>query len=229
VAAAIAWVGEHIAPPSRTLIYKVATQTARLLGAAKRSAWLTAVVILWLASATGGLWVLWAYDNKPGTAANPSAHWPATSRLARAADGPTLVLFAHPQCSCSPASLGELAEVLARAEARPRTYVVFLKPSSVADGWERTALWQQAARLENVTVVRDDDGREAQQFSAATSGQTFLYDSRGVLQFSGGITSARGHAGDSAGRSALVSLLNQLETSHPRTNVFGCPLFASAN
>jgi hypothetical protein len=205
------------------------TRISRLLAAAKGSVWLAAVVIVWLASATGGLWVLWAYDNKPGIAANPSARWPATSRLAPAADGPTLVLFAHPQCSCSPASLGELAEVLARAEARPRTYVVFLKPSSVADGWERTALWQQAARLENVTVIRDDDGREAQQFSAATSGQTFLYDSRGVLQFSGGITSARGHAGDNAGRAALISLVNRLETAHPRTNVFGCPLFASAN
>lgn len=206
-----------------------ATRLLRLLAAAKGSIWLAAVVILWLGSATGGLWILWAYDNKPGTAANPSARWPATSRLAPAADGPTLVLFAHPQCSCSPASLSELAEVLARAEARPRTYVVFLKPSSVADGWERTALWRQAERLQNVTVIRDDDGREAQQFGVATSGQTFLYDSRGVLQFSGGITSARGHTGDNAGRAALTSLLNRLETSHPRTNVFGCPLFASAN
>ena len=168
---------------------------------------------LWLASATGGLWVLWAYDNKPGTAANPSPRWPATSRLAPASDGPTLVLFAHPQCSCSPASLGELAELLARVRTRPRTYVVFLKPSGVADGWERTALWQTAAQIENVTVVRDDDGLEAQRFSAATSGQTFLYDSRGVLQFSGGITSARGHAGDNAGRTALIALVDRLETS----------------
>ena len=90
-------------------------------------------------------------------------------------------------------------------------------------------MWQPAARIQNVTVVRDDDGLEAQRFGAATSGQTFLYDSQGVLQFSGGITSARGHAGDNAGRAALISLLNRLETSQPRTNVFGCPLFASAN
>ncbi len=44
-----------------------------LLAAAKRSVWFAAVVALWLASATGGLWVLWAYDNKPGIAANPAA------------------------------------------------------------------------------------------------------------------------------------------------------------
>ena len=175
------------------------------------------------------LWVLWAYDNKPGTAANPSPRWPATSRLAPAADGPTLVLFAHPQCSCSPASLGELAEVLARVRTRPRTYVVFLKPSGVADGWERTALWQTAAQIENVTVVRDDDGLEAQRFSAATSGQTFLYDSAGSAAVqrrhhrrararrrqrrTGGAHRAPG----SAARPATAA----------RT-VFGCSLFAAA-
>ena len=81
----------------------------------------------------------------------------------------------------------------------------------------------------SVTVVRDDDGREAQRFGAATSGQTFLYDSRGALEFSGGITSARGHAGDNAGRTALISLVDRLETSQRRTQVFGCPLFAPLN
>jgi hypothetical protein len=209
------------------LSYQIAPRVARFCAAAKPSAWLVAVVVVWLASATGGLWVLWAYDNQPGTAASAPLRWPTATRLVAAADRATIVLFAHPQCSCSPASLGELAEVLARARTRPRTYVVFLKPSSVADGWERTALWQQATRLPNVTVIRDDDGLEARQFGAATSGQTFLYDSQGLLQFSGGITSARGHAGDSAGRTALLSLLDRQETSAPRTNVFGCPLFAS--
>lgn len=188
-----------------------------------------AVVAVWLVASASGLWVLWAYDNKPGVSATPAARWPAASRLERAADRATLVLLAHPQCSCTPASIGELAEVLARVRSAPRTYVVFLKPSTFADGWERTALWQAAARLPNVTVVRDDDGMEARQFGAATSGQTFLYDSQGVVQFSGGITSARGHAGDNPGRAALISLLDRLDTDHRRTRVFGCPLFASAN
>ena len=195
----------------------------------KRSAWLIACVAVWLVSAAGGLWVVWAYDNKPGVAATPSSGWPAMSRLERAADRPTLILLAHPQCSCTPASLGEFAEVLARVRTPPRAYVVFLKPSAFGDGWERTTLWQAATRIPNVTVVRDDDGLEARAFGAATSGQTFLYDSRGELQFSGGITSARGHAGDNPGRAALISLLESLDTDHRRTNVFGCPLFASVN
>ena len=52
----------------------------------------------------------------------------------------------------------------------------------------------------------------------------------------GGITVARGHAGDNAGRSELVSLLNREQSARARTlnpeqshrdatSVFGCPLF----
>ena len=52
-------------------------------------------------------------------------------------------------------------------------------------------------------MLRDDDGAEARRFGAETSGQTLLYDARGALAFSGGITGARGHAGDNAGRASL--------------------------
>ena len=189
---------------------------------------LGALVMLWLACAVGGLVVVWAYENGPGKPATVESEWPANTSLERAADRPTLVLLAHPQCTCTRATLGELAEALARAEALPKTYVVFLKPSSMPDGWEQTELWKTAAALPNATVVRDDDGREAERFGAATSGQTMLYDARGVLLFSGGITGARGHAGDNAGRSSIVALLNRRHGTHASTNVFGCSLFASA-
>jgi hypothetical protein len=87
-----------------------------------------------------------------------------------------------------------------------------------------------------VTVVRDDDGREARRFGVEASGETLLYDADGSLLFSGGITAARGHAGDNAGRTELVSLLNHEPSSRTNivdrtgshrdaTSVFGCPLF----
>jgi hypothetical protein len=195
---------------------------------ATRSWWIASVAAVWLASTVGGLCVLWAYENGPGIAANAQEKWPAETALELAADRPTLVFLAHPQCVCTRASLGELAEALARAGSRPRTYVVFLKPSSFADGWEKTGLWEAAAALPDTTVLRDDDGREARRFGAATSGQTMLYDANGTLLFSGGITAARGHAGDNGGRTAVVSLLDHLETHHRTTNVFGCSLFSAA-
>ena len=185
--------------------------------------------MLWLVCAVGGLFLVWAYDNGPGVPANADSEWPVNTSLEPATDRPTLVLLAHPQCTCTRATLGELAEALARAQSLPKTYVVFLKPSSMPDGWEQTDLWKTAAALPNATVVRDDDGREAERFGAATSGQTMLYDARGSLLFSGGITGARAHSGDNAGRAALVALLNRQPGAYASTtNVFGCSLFASA-
>ena len=191
--------------------------------------WFGAVAVVWLCSAAAGLAVLWNYDNAPGETALPPSSWPSGSHLTRATETSTLIMLAHPQCSCTRASLGELAEVLARAEVRPKTIVVFLKPSTFGDGWEQTELWRMAARLPNVSVVRDDDGVEARSFGAATSGQTFLYDKRGALLFSGGITGARAHQGDNAGRQSVVALLNSAPRARSATSVFGCPLFATGS
>jgi hypothetical protein len=190
--------------------------------------WICAVASVWLAVAVAGLFVVWSYDNGAGIAAAATPEWPATTRLVRAGDRPTLVFIAHPQCTCTRASLDELAEALARATSAPRTYIVFVKPSSMPDGWEKSELWNRAARLPGATIVRDDDGREAEVFGAATSGQTFVYDAEGSLQFSGGITGSRGHAGDNAGRASVVAVLNHLKSDRATAKVFGCSLFAAA-
>jgi hypothetical protein len=195
-------------------------------GAPGRSRLVWAFAALWIIAVVAGLTVLWAWENTPGAAGDAPAQWPAASGLSRAADAPTLVLFAHPQCSCTRASLGEFAEILARATTRPRTYVVFLKPAGFGVDWEKTDLWRAATNLPGVIVLRDDEGLEATRFGVITSGQTMLYDQSGALIFSGGITGARGHAGDNAGRASLVSLLNQGKTDLSSTSVFGCPLFA---
>jgi len=193
--------------------------------APKGSVWLWAVGVVWLVGAVAGLWVLWAYENKPGESASSPKRWPTETRLARSPGQPTLVLLAHPQCTCTRASLAELAEVLGRSRTPPKTYVLFLKPSQFFDGWEKTDLWRTASALPNATIVRDDDGLEAGRFGAMTSGQTLLYDADGTLLFSGGITGARGHAGDNAGRAALIALLDHKTPAHRATSVFGCSLF----
>ena len=194
---------------------------------AKQPVWFWGFALLWLGAAVAGLWVVWAYDNTPGIAAISQRRWPAATKLARSDKQPTLVLLAHPQCFCTRASLAELAEVLGRARTVPKTYVVFLKPVGFAEGWEKTDLWRAASALPNVTVVRDDEGREMQHFGAVTSGQTFLYNEHGELIFSGGITGARAHAGDNAGRAALIALLDRKQPPARSTSVFGCSLFGS--
>jgi hypothetical protein len=187
--------------------------------------WVWLLAAVWLAGITSGLWVVWAYDNRPGTDASAPRQWPADATLVPATDRPTLLFVAHPQCSCTRASIEELGEVLARTSNHPKTYVLFLKPSTFEDGWEKTDLWRRAAALPDVIVLRDDDGREVRRFGIETSGQTLLYDSRGMLIFRGGITGSRGHAGDNAGEAALVTLLAKGQADRSETSVFGCPLF----
>jgi hypothetical protein len=201
----------------------------------RRGLW-AAFTAVWLLAAIAGMSVISRFDNAPGIGANAPVRWPADSILARSPGQPTLVLLAHPRCDCTRASLDELAETLARTATRPKTYVLFLKPEEFSNGWEQTDSWRQAVAIPDVMVVRDSSGLEARRFGAATSGQTLLYDAGGTLLFSGGITAARGHAGDNAGRSELVSLLNRGPSSpavtlnrgqsaRDATSVFGCPLF----
>jgi hypothetical protein len=115
---------------------------------------------------------------------------------------------------------------MTQAQGRVTAYVLFVRPPGFSEGWEQTDLWASAAAIPGVTALRDDGGVEAGRFHAATSGQTALYDAAGNLLFSGGITGARGHAGDNAGRAAVVSLLTTGEAERRDAPVFGCPLSA---
>lgn len=191
----------------------------------KRRYMLFAACAAWVLMIGAGLGLLWGYENAPGAVAATPARWPAESRIRPAADRATLVMLAHPHCPCTRASVGELDRLMAQAQGRVTAYVLFLKPSGSTDNWERTDLWQSAARIPGVNVVADDGGVESRRFHALTSGQTALYDEAGRLLFSGGITGSRGHSGDNAGRSAIVSLLTAGEAEAAETFVFGCPLY----
>jgi hypothetical protein len=181
--------------------------------------------IFWLAAVSTGLWILWGYENTPGVSAKPPVSWPTDSRIQRAQDRATLVMLVHPRCPCTRATMGELGALMAHAQGRLTAYVLFLKPAGFSEDWEKTDLWQSAASIPGVNVMIDEDGAEARLFNSSTSGQTILYDSTGRLLFSGGITGSRGHSGDNAGRSAIVSLVNAGAADRAETLVFGCPLF----
>lgn len=184
--------------------------------------------VLWALTATAGLIRLWAYAETPGPAATASNRWPAASHLAHDRQRPTLVVFAHPQCACSRATVAELSRLMAHVQNRATVYVVVYRPSTAPQTWERTDLWRSAAAIPGVRVLSDDDGAEAARFGASVSGQTLLYGSDGRLLFGGGITYARGHEGDNAGLGAVESLLLNGRADTDRTPVFGCAIHEKA-
>jgi len=185
--------------------------------------------VLWLFSVVAGLRVMLTYENTPGISATAPVQWPANSGLRRAPAGATLVMLVHPQCPCTRASIGELNALMAQCQGKVSVYVLFFKPKGMAAGWEKTDLWQSAAAIPGVKVVCDDGGAEARRFGVATSGQAMLFDSAGHLLFSGGITGGRGHSGDNAGRSAIVSLVTAGTTERDKTFVFGCSVLDPAS
>ena len=186
---------------------------------------LFASCVAWISLIVVGLGLLWAYENRPGPTTAPPTQWPSDSRIPLATDRATLVIMTHPHCPCTRASIGELARLMAQTQDRVTAYALYLKPEGSSDDWEKTDLWQSAASIPGVNVVVDDGGAEAMRFHAMTSGQTLLYDAEGRLLFGGGITGSRGHSGDNAGLSAVVSLLNTGDAERTETFAFGCPLF----
>ena len=186
--------------------------------------WGTAVVAIGCGAVIAfGLVRLLKYESAPGTVADVPKAWPA-SRISLSADGLTLVMLAHPHCPCTSASVGELAEVMARVEGKAKAYVLFARPEGSGADWDDTSLRRSAAAIPGVTVMSDPDGVEARRFGAETSGHTLLFAPDGRLLFSGGITQSRGHAGDNAGASAIVSLVHNQNADHATTFVFGCSL-----
>ena len=167
--------------------------------------------------------VLFHYENTPGRVGALPQTWPA-AQIERATDRPTLVMLAHPHCPCTAASIGELAQIMARLQGKVAAYVLLVKPKEGGRDWDDTSLRRSAEAIPGVKVVFDPDGVAARRFGAETSGHTFLFRADGHLLFSGGITASRGHAGDNAGESAIVALVNNQTPAQTQTLVFGCPL-----
>ena len=189
---------------------------------------------IWLTLIAIGLGFLMRYANAPGDRGNPLIAWPVDSVVTRSKTRPTLLVFAHPKCPCTRATIDELAWVLARCETDVDCQVLFFHADGEDSDWAKTACWRKAAAIEGTTVLSDPQSRIASTFGVRTSGHVLLYSPSGELLFEGGITRARGHRGESMGRAKLLSVIRGDPNETPRqsdsdtqadsTCVFGCPL-----
>lgn len=183
-----------------------------------------AVVIFWIAAAAVGMSLMMRFNTTAGTAFAAPETWPAQSKLPFQFGRIHLIMLAHPQCPCTRASLAELAEILGRSDGRVKAYVLFYRPSQLPAEWNDDRLVRIAREIPGVAIIDDILGAEAARFGAMTSGHTLLYDAAGNLAFSGGITRARGEAGENPGRQAILQALREAAETAAHTPVFGCPL-----
>jgi hypothetical protein len=192
----------------------------------RRNYLVAAAAVVWLVVIAGGTTMMWMFSFRAGEAGKSPVAWPAASHLRQSHALPTLVMVVHPHCSCSRASIGELAMLMTQSRDRLRAYVVFVQSPEVAQNWAQTDLWNSVTSIRGVTRVLDD-GTEARLFGAATSGQTMVYDKNGRLLFSGGITASRGHFGENSGMNSIILLASESHlTRKDGTPVYGCPLFS---
>jgi hypothetical protein len=195
---------------------------------AKTSKWshgfLAAAGVFWLLCVVIGFLILAQEEFTPVKALSQVAVFPPASAFQLVSDKPTLVLFAHPHCPCTRASLRELDGLLGQTQNRVSAIVVFTIPDGVPPGWEKGDLWNAAVTIPGLRVIRDLGGREAHRFEVLGSGHVLLFASSGKLLFSGGITASRGHEGDNAGLTAVVGFILDGHASVSQTPVFGCSL-----
>lgn len=193
-------------------------------------------IAAWAVAVAAGAMLMNAYSSAPGGAGSPPVRWPGGSGIPMDRRRPTLLIFMHPQCPCSRASLDEMAVVIDRAGGRISSRAVVYRPKASDDDWFPSELREELAAIPGLTVFEDLDGAEAVRFGVETSGHVLLFGPGGELRFSGGITDGRGHRGESLGRSALIArILDSRAPADPATPaagagapldapVFGCPL-----
>lgn len=180
---------------------------------------------LWLALSLGAMAVVTRWSLTPGEAA--ALPWRSVREPARGA--PALSVFIHPRCPCSRATLAELERMLARTPVDATVW--FMVPRGADGAWRTSANWRLAQTIHGVRARVDLDGREARRMGAHTSGEVMLVGASGRVRFHGGITPARGHEGDSAGRRALETLLRAPEDrAEPvaTARTYGCSLDAES-
>jgi hypothetical protein len=199
-------------------------QQASIQHRLKGPAALAAILAIWTPAVGFGIHKLLQYSYTPGRPAAASPEWPRNPWIQLARDRPTLLVFAHPKCPCSVATVAELARIVALHEHNLSVAVFFYRPSTEPPDWARTDLWRDASAIPGARVMEDLDGAAARLFGAFTSGETLLFGKDGRLAFHGGITPARGHAGDSSGRDAILNLLAGKPAASNSAPVFGCSI-----
>ena len=180
-------------------------------------------ICVWLGLALFGLIQGARYDATPAKAHYSKVDWP-DSRLTLGAKGYTIVLFAHPACPCTGASLHQLREASARAREPLTIYIVSSFPATFPRNQAIKSNERIAQEIRGASRVEDKGCKIAAAFRATTSGQCFVYDAAGKQVFQGGLTRARGHTGDSKGLESILALINAGSSTAERTPIFGCPL-----
>jgi len=180
---------------------------------------------VWVALVSYGVASLLIYDSKPGQVASAPSSIPDDLVGTGSPDRQWMLVFLHPHCPCSRATLDQLEAILVSNKQEFECRVLIVVPPEAKPGWENGPLLERVASISGISIERDFGGTTAIRFAAATSGQVLFYGSDRSLAFSGGITASRGHSGECVGARAILHLLENKLSPTTMAPVYGCPLF----
>ncbi len=187
---------------------------------------LTIGVLIWIFITFMGFAQLLIYSNTPAKKDTDIviSPWPATSKIKRIEHTPTLLLFLHPECPCSQATVEELQRIMLRLEGIQASVItIFYKPKSKPTSWVQNSLWKKVEANSRIRTFIDEDAEETTIFDAEVSGETLLFNESGNLVFRGGITPSRGHQGDNPGEDFIIRWFRGArDLAFTQTSIFGC-------
>jgi hypothetical protein len=181
-------------------------------------------VMIWLLVIVAGGLLFEQYKATPGHAETTRSRLAAPPIADANADRLRMLMMIHPNCPCTNASLEELAKLLASHPDLATVELLIVKPHGAPSEWGQARLSEIARSLPQAQVRIDADGALANQLGATTSGHTVVFAPNGEMLFSGGITRARGHEGDSSGSRQVSALLDGKRGDPSHAAVYGCPL-----
>ena len=179
---------------------------------------------LWLIATVAGISCLHKYSGTPAPSGPSKGQWPSGSKMLPGANISTFILFLHPHCPCSGASLASMIDIIDKFPLAAKYHAVFVRPKGVAATWEKSDLYLKCMGIKAIETSIDDGGEEAKKFGALASGQTYIYSPQQKLTFSGGITPGRGEEGSGPERKMVEQALMQSTTSTNYSPTFGCSL-----
>lgn len=136
-----------------------------------------------------------------------------------------LLIFAHPKCPCTRATINNLELALRTANHRLEIVPVIFRPIHGDATWLQTESTERLSLVAQRPLVDDVDSQLARQFGVRVSGHCLLYDGDGKLRFSGGITASRGHEGRCRPLSALTKALEGHPIAQTKWPVYGCQMY----
>jgi hypothetical protein len=135
-----------------------------------------------------------------------------------------IVMFAHPLCPCTRASLIKLGEVALQVKDQSQIRVVFVTRGLNPEDVTTSKTLALARQLKHVTTELDESGTEECLYQATVSGEVFAFDAQGERIFHGGLTSGRGHLGVASSQEYLEQLITGKATEPLDAAVYGCRL-----